>query len=243
MKISKDILSDYIKDPEWLNIIWNFMKLPKNDKESNGDWIFSQIKYTKESYKKPVFPESNDCFNAFNYCPYNKLKVVILGQDPYHTKGIADGLAFSSKKPFVVPPSLTNIFQEIEDDVYGGELLFDQNPNLKRWAEQGILLLNTSLTVLESEPESHLYIWKDFTNYILSHINMYNPGTIFLLWGNHAKKFTPLITPERHHILTSGHPSPLSANQGKWFGNKHFSTVNKILHDSNGPNATIKWYS
>ena len=154
---------------------------------------------------------------------------------PYHTPNCADGLAFSCKNPHYIPPSLKNIYREIEDDVYNGlnmHLYLDYT--LDKWAEQGILLLNTALTVEKGLPESHIHLWRGFTETVISKLNDYKNGTIWLLWGSKAKKWKKYISSDTNFILESGHPSPLSANRKLWFGNKHFSTVNQILYNQNG---------
>lgn len=231
--LTKEEYSEFIKDSKWLDILYPFL-------EKQGEGIFKKIKESKQSGKR-VFPEPNKCFNAFNLCPWDKVRVVILGQDPYTTPGVADGLAFSSGLLIYCPPSLSNIFNEIETDIFGGHARVPENYSLERWAEQGVLLINTALTVEEGSPGSHLFVWNNFTNYVLKKLSEEKTGLIFLLWGGHAKGYKSFINEKVHHILESGHPSPLSANKGHWYGNKHFSQTNKILISQNGSDAAIKW--
>ena len=179
------------------------------------------------------YPPKEDIFNAFNSCAFKDVKVVILGQDPYHGLGQANGLCFSVSDGITHPPSLKNIFKEIESDL---GIDYPTSGNLERWAKQGVLLLNASLTVREHEAGSHQKKgWELFTDNIISHINSKKEGVIFLLWGGYAKKKSKLIDEEKHYILTSGHPSPLSANRGFWFGNKHFSKTNSLLQRNKLP--------
>jgi len=185
--------------------------------------------FIKKEYKENLcLPKGNEIFNAFNYTPFHEVKVVIIGQDPYPTPGHPHGLCFSVQKEVkTFPPSLLNIFREIQDDI--GKP-FPDNGNLERWAKQGVLLLNAVLTVQAGHSRSHQGKgWEKFTNAVIEKISDEKENVIFLLWGGDAKKKAALINPEKHHVLTSGHPSPLSANRGYWFGNKHFSKTNKIL--------------
>ena len=173
---------------------------------------------------------SDNIFNALKKTPYEKVKVVIIGQDPYHVKGQADGLAFSCANG-TPQPSLTNIFKEIQADL---NIKMSGNTNLESWAKQGVLLLNSVLTVESGKPNSHKGKgWEKITTKIVKLLNDREIPVIFMLWGANAKAFTKYITNSRHYILTAAHPSPLSANQGGWFGCKHFSKANKILKDIN----------
>jgi len=173
------------------------------------------------------FPKENEVFAAFDICPFNNLKVVIIGQDPYHGRGQANGLCFSVKQGIKIPPSLINIFKEVVTDL---EVDHPSNGNLERWAKQGVLLLNATLTVRESIAGSHQKKgWETFTDAIIKQISDKKEDIVFLLWGGYAKKKIKLIDIKKHSVLNSGHPSPLSANRGYWFGNKHFSKTNKIL--------------
>jgi len=179
-----------------------------------------------------VFPPTELYFNAFRLTPFMDTKVVILGQDPYHTSGVAHGLAFSSASEDYVPPSLKNIFQEIENDVYSGLIMF-QDPDLTRWASQGVLLLNTILTVESGKAASHEGRgWEQFTSRAIQQINDKLNGIVFLLWGSYAQSFSPMIDTSKHHVFTAPHPSPLSAHRG-FFGCKHFSKTNAVLAKHN----------
>jgi uracil-DNA glycosylase len=182
-----------------------------------------------------ICPESSDMLNVFKYTGWDDISVIILGQDPYHTPGIADGLAFSSKKITFRPPSLRNIYKEIETDLYNG-LNFNipdhQNNNLKYLAFQGVFLLNTALTTEIGKPGEHAELWEPFTKMLISYISEYKKDVIFVLWGNHAKKYKKFIDENKHHIIEGVHPSPLSAERG-FFGCKHFSQINKHLKTLN----------
>lgn len=176
-----------------------------------------------------IFPKNKNIFNAFNLCPFTKIKIVVVGQDPYHQDNQADGLAFSTKNNIKTPPSLQNIFKEIKTDVNSEK----KTNNLSNWATQGILLLNTVLTVQKNNPGSHQKRgWELFTNSIISKISEKKEGVIFMLWGRYAKNKITLIDKYKHYILTAAHPSPLSAYNG-FFGCKHFSQANTILIQQN----------
>ncbi len=173
------------------------------------------------------FPPKNQIFNAFNHCHFDDVKVVIIGQDPYHDEGQAHGLCFSVNDGIKHPPSLINIFKEIETDL---GITYPKSGNLMRWADQGVLLLNATLTVRAHIAGSHQNKgWELFTDEIIKIISDKKENIVFLLWGGFAKKKVKLINPVKHKILLSGHPSPLSANRGYWFGNKHFSKANYLL--------------
>lgn len=184
--------------------------------------------FVKNDYQNfTCYPKGTDIFAAFDYCSFNDLKVVIIGQDPYHGLNQANGLCFSVKDDITHPPSLTNIFKEITTDL---KLSYPKSGNLERWAKQGVLLLNATLTVRANEPGSHQKQgWEEFTDQVIREISNQKKGVVFLLWGGFAKKKAKLIDLKKHHILESGHPSPLSANRGYWFGNKHFSKANALL--------------
>ena len=186
----------------------------------------------------PVSTSSgSDIFAAFDHCPFDETKVVIIGQDPYHGPGQANGLCFSVKDGIPHPPSLINIFKEIQTDL---GITYPQSGNLERWADQGVLLLNATLTVRSHEAGSHQGKgWEIFTDAAISKLSEKKEGLVFLLWGGFAKKKQSLIDTTKHHVLTSGHPSPLSANRGYWFGNRHFSQCNKILASKD--NKNIVW--
>ncbi|WP_445733853.1 uracil-DNA glycosylase [Mariniflexile sp.] len=173
------------------------------------------------------FPPGNQIFNAFNHCHFENVKVVIIGQDPYHDVGQANGLCFSVNDGMKHPPSLINVFKEIETDL---GIEYPKSGNLTRWADQGVLLLNATLTVRAHQAGSHQNKgWEVFTDAVIKTISDKKENVVFLLWGGFAKQKSKLINPKKHSILLSGHPSPLSANRGYWFGNKHFGKTNFLL--------------
>lgn len=181
----------------------------------------------QEYNQNRCYPEPNKIFAAFEYCSFNQLKVVLLGQDPYHGEGQAHGLSFSVPEGIKHPPSLVNIFKEIEADLKHD---YPKSGNLERWARQGVLLLNATLTVRQGEAGSHQKQgWEMFTDEVIRQISIQCESIVFLLWGGFAKNKIKLIDESKHLILISGHPSPLSANRGYWFGNKHFSKCNEYL--------------
>lgn len=183
----------------------------------------------KEYAEHTCYPKGGDIFAAFDHSPFNETKVVIIGQDPYHGPNQANGLCFSVKDGIPHPPSLMNIFEEIETDL--GQP-YPESGNLERWANQGVLLLNATLTVRAHQAGSHQNKgWETFTDAVIRKLSDSKEGVIFLLWGGSAKKKSALIDKNKHHILTSGHPSPLSANRGYWFGNQHFSQANEMLQE------------
>lgn len=187
-----------------------------------------------------VYPKnSTDIFTIFRKLPPDKIKVVIIGQDPYHD-GSYSGRAFSnSSDTLKISPSLRNILKEVEGDIYDG-LKLDQDPCLERWEKQGVFLMNRVLTVRAGQAGSHRNIgWEEFTSMVISKLSEKQEGIVFLLWGADAKKIMPKIFGHKHLILVSGHPSPLSANQGFWFGNKHFSQTNTYLKEHN--KKEINW--
>ena len=180
----------------------------------------------EEYQTRPVFPPSDDIFNAFHLTPLHEVKVVILGQDPYHNVGQAHGLCFSVKPDVDIPPSLVNIYQELHDDL-GCEI--PDNGYLVKWAKQGVLLLNTTLTVREHLANSHSKCgWAWFTDSVIKLISEHTQNTVFILWGGNARSKVPLIDTGKHLILQCAHPSPLSAYNG-FFGCKHFSKANDYL--------------
>src|SRR5690554_59974 len=173
------------------------------------------------------FPPENQIFEAFNTTPFSKVKVVILGQDPYHGEGQAHGLSFSVNNNVAIPPSLRNIYKEITEDI-GAET--PNSGNLTRWANQGVLLLNATLTVRAHKAGSHQKKgWEKFTDAVIEKLSVEREGLVFMFWGGPAKKKGAKVDASKHLVLTSGHPSPLSANRGYWFGNKHFSNANSYL--------------
>ena len=192
--------------------------------------ILEYIENERNIYEPDVqiFPPQYLMFRAFQLCPFENVKVVILGQDPYHGKEQANGLAFSVNNGMKLPPSLRNILKEYNDDLKTNRT----DPDLADWAARGVLLLNSVLSVRESKPESHSKIgWQEYTDSIIKQINDRKENVIFLLWGNYAKSKEKLIDVSKHKVLKATHPSPLSANRGGWFGCKHFSQVNKLLKE------------
>ena len=199
-------------------------------KEFDSEYFKNLISFVKEDYSKTTcYPKGSQIFNAFDSCPVNNLKVVIIGQDPYHGDNQANGLCFSVNKGISHPPSLINIFKEIEADL--GHKFKHKNGDLSKWAKQGVMLLNATLTVKKGLPGSHQNKgWEIFTDKVIEIISNETNNTVFLLWGSFAKQKRKLIDASKHKILESGHPSPLSANRGYWFGNKHFSECNDYLN-------------
>ncbi|UYW02042.1 uracil-DNA glycosylase [Flavobacterium agricola] len=196
--------------------------------EKEEEYFTNLMQFVLQQYDTTtVFPPKSYIFNAFDLTPLNAIKVVIIGQDPYHGPNQANGLAFSVADGMPFPPSLRNIFKEVQAD-FGSEIPF--SGNLERWALQGVFLLNDVLTVEQSKPGSHQKKgWEKFTDRVIAHISDNTQNTVFLLWGNYAHKKGKNIDRTKHLVLESGHPSPMSANQGKWFNNKHFSQANSYL--------------
>lgn len=202
--------------------------------EFEKDYFLELVSKVKKNYLNnpgKIFPKGNEIFRAFDLCPYNEVKVVILGQDPYPTKGHAHGLCFSVNKSIKsLPKSLINIFKEIDSDIGGTNL---KNGDLTNWSKQGVFLLNTILTVEEGRPESHKGMgWEIFTDQVIHQISQGRRDIVFMLWGAKAINKKQLIDSQRHLILESVHPSPLSAYRG-FFGNKHFSKTNTFLIERN----------
>ena len=184
--------------------------------------------FVKQQYtENTCYPKGKEIFAAFDHCPLNEVKVVVIGQDPYHGVGQANGLCFSVHDGIGHPPSLVNIFKEIEQDL---GIPYPISGNLERWAAQGVLLLNATLTVRAGQAGSHQgQGWETFTDAVIKAVSEHCNQVVFMLWGGYAKKKATLIDASKHCILSSGHPSPLSANKGYWFGNKHFSQANAYL--------------
>ncbi|MDB2463037.1 uracil-DNA glycosylase [Algibacter sp.] len=201
---------------------------PYLEKEFVKTYYLDLMRFVETEYENyTCYPAENQIFNAFKYCHFEDVKVVILGQDPYHGPGQANGLCFSVNDGMVHPPSLKNIFKELETSL---GVPYPDSGNLMRWANQGVLLLNATLTVRAHEAGSHQKKgWEVFTNFVIKTVNDKKENIVFLLWGGYAKKKTKLIDVKKHLVLTSGHPSPLSANRGYWFGNNHFYYTNKHL--------------
>lgn len=202
----KEVLADEFKKPYFKDVV-------------------NHIKTEKEQ-GKIIYPAGAHIFHAFNATPFDRVTVVLLGQDPYHGPKQAHGLSFSVQKGVPPPPSLVNIFKELQEDV---GMPIPQHGNLEHWAQQGVLLLNASLTVRAGEPMSHARLgWQHLTNTVIQKISDKKEGIVFLLWGKFAQEKKSLIDEKKHLILTSAHPSPLSAHAG-FFGNKHFSKTNAYL--------------
>lgn len=203
----------------------------KLEGEFQKPYFLNLQKFLDEEYENSiVYPHRDDIFNALQATPYHQVKVVLLGQDPYHGEGQAHGLSFSVPKGVKIPPSLKNIFKELHDDL---GVPIPEHGCLQSWAKEGVLLLNTVLTVRAGKANSHRGKgWEVFTDKVITCLNEREDGVIFLLWGNDAKKKIPLINQKKHVILTSSHPSPLSAHRG-FFGSKPFSKVNAILEEWN----------
>ncbi len=207
---------------DWDNILEN---------EFKKDYFYNLLKFVQGEYKvKTVYPPKKEVFKAFRYTPYKSLKVVILGQDPYHGEGEAEGLSFSVKPGIRKPPSLNNIFKELHDDL-GCSIPIDGS--LVYWAKQGVLLLNTVLTVIKDQAASHKDIgWETFTDEVIKIINEKSEPVVFILWGSFARSKKKLITNKKHLIIESAHPSPLSAYNG-FFGSHPFSKTNDFLIKNN----------
>lgn len=195
--------------------------------EYNEQYFKDLIEFIKKEYKtKVIYPKQNEVFNAFRYTDFDNVKVVILGQDPYHGPNQAEGLSFSVSNEVLKPPSLKNIFKELENDL---GIPFPEHNSLKPWAKQGVLLLNAVLTVEEHKPTSHKDKgWEKFTDNIIREINKRSTPTVFILWGAYARAKKALITNPKHYIIESAHPSPFSARNG-FFGSKPFSKTNDFL--------------
>lgn len=216
------------------------MCLEKSLKTASCNWYDLLREEFSESYFRKLdefvareykgwccYPPKNQIFEAFKCCDPNQVKIVILGQDPYHGAGQANGLAFSVNPGVKLPPSLRNIMKEVRNDCGEPDLF---TGDLSSWASQGVLLLNTVFTVKDGIAGSHRKRgWEMFTNSVLTKINSFENPVVFMLWGGEAKKKKKFITNEKHLILEANHPSPLSANRGGWFGNSHFSNANAFL--------------
>lgn len=197
--------------------------------EFSKPYFLSLAEFVKSEYKNnTVFPPGKEIFRAFDLTPFDDVKVVILGQDPYHGPRQANGLAFSVREGIPMPPSLVNIFKEIRNE-YGKEL--PPNGNLERWAKQGVLLLNATLTVKARQAGSHQKKgWEEFTDAVIRHISEEKQEVVFMLWGAYAQKKGSIIDDSRHLVLKSPHPSPFSADRG-FFGNGHFKKANEYLQE------------
>jgi uracil-DNA glycosylase len=225
------------------NEVLKIQDLLQNDWKSVLKSTFESEKFISLSEKvlkayqdEEVFPPVNQLFEAFNSCSFEQTQVVLLGQDPYHGVGQAHGLSFSVPNSIPLPPSLKNIYKELFNDLG----LMRSSGDLSDWARQGVLLLNTALTVRSGEAGSHAsFQWPLFTKAVLDALNKQSNPVVFLLWGNHAQKFASMIDETKHAVIKSAHPSPLAANRGGWFGTKPFSQTNDFLI-SQGLNP-IQW--
>jgi uracil-DNA glycosylase len=225
------------------NEVLKIQDLLQNDWKSVLKSTLESEKFTVLSEKvlqayrdEVVFPPLNQLFEAFNQCSFENTRVILLGQDPYHGEGQAHGLSFSVPNSIPLPPSLKNIYKELFNDLG----LMRASGDLSDWANQGVLLLNTSLTVRAGEAGSHAsFQWPLFTKAVLDALNKRSNPVVFLLWGNHAQKFASMIDDTKHAVIKSAHPSPLAANRGGWFGTKPFSKTNDFLISQGMP--PIRW--
>lgn len=207
-------------------------------KELKKEYFKGLTSFIRAAYQTTTcYPPASEIFSAFNFTPFNDVKVVIIGQDPYHGEGQANGLCFSVADGIPHPPSLKNIFKELKEEL---AIEIPESGNLERWASQGVLLLNATLTVAANKAGSHQKKgWEQFTDAVIKKISEEREGIVFLLWGGYAKTKGLKINTTKHLVLTSGHPSPLSANRGYWFGNEHFRKTNDYLVEKG--KAPIKW--
>ena len=205
--------------------------------EFEKEYFINLVDFVKSEYNKyKVYPPGKNIFSAFDHCSFDDIKIVILGQDPYHGEGQANGLCFSVSDGITKPPSLLNIFKEIKEDI-GKEI--PQSGNLEPWAKQGILLLNATLTVRANQAGSHQNKgWEIFTDAVIKTISDKKEGLVFLLWGAYAQRKGAVIDQNKHNVLQSAHPSPFAAHKG-FFGNKHFSQTNDFLLKSG--KEIIQW--
>ncbi|MDB4925224.1 uracil-DNA glycosylase [Mucilaginibacter sp.] len=208
-------------EASWLKVL---------DDEFNKDYMLKLKEFLKNEKQagKTIYPKGSDIFNAFRHTPFNEVKVVILGQDPYHGAQQAHGLSFSVQKGVAVPPSLQNIYKELATDIPG--FTIPKTGDLTQWAKQGVLLLNATLTVQAAEAGSHQKKgWEKFTDSVIKTISDKKEGVVFILWGNYAQSKSVLIDENKHLIIKSTHPSPLAVSRGGFFGSKPFSKTNAYL--------------
>lgn len=207
--------------------------------EFDQPYFIDLTKFVRTEYQRTkVYPPPKQIFAAFNHCSFDNVKVVIIGQDPYHGQGQANGLCFSVGNSVAIPPSLQNIYKEIHDDL---GLPIPTTGNLEHWADQGVLLLNATLTVQAGQAGSHQGKgWEQLTDAVIKTLSDQKTGLVFLLWGNYAKQKGAIIDRTKHHVLTAAHPSPFSASNG-WFGCKHFSQTNALLQQMG--KTPIAWTS
>ena len=217
------------------NELWN----NQLNKEFKKPYFLELMQQVEQEYATTTcFPPKELIFNAFEQFDFEETKVVIIGQDPYHGTGEANGLCFSVNDGVAIPPSLKNIFTEINSEY--DRILFPTSGNLERWSKQGVLLLNAGLTVQKDAANSHKHLkWNFFTDAVIQLLNDNCTHLVFLLWGSFAHKKGKMITREKHLVLETGHPSPLSANRGFWFGNNHFKLTNEYL--LNNEKKEIEW--
>jgi uracil-DNA glycosylase len=220
----------FIKNQSWNNQLKSEFQKP---------YFLGLMQQVEQEYAKTTcFPPKDLIFNAFEQFDFNETKVVIIGQDPYHGTGEAHGLCFSVNDGVAIPPSLKNIFTEINSEY--DRILFPTSGNLERWSKQGVLLINAGLTVRKDAANSHKHLkWNLFTDAVIQLLNNESNNLVFLLWGTFAQKKGAIISRDKHLVLESGHPSPLSANRGFWFGNNHFKSANSFLKEK-GKDA-IEW--
>jgi len=220
----------FIKKASWQQLLATEFQKP---------YFLELMQLVAQEYETTTcFPPKELIFNAFEQFEFEETKVVIIGQDPYHGTGEANGLCFSVNDGVAIPPSLKNIFTEINTEYES--IFFPNSGNLERWAKQGVLLLNAGLTVRKDEANSHKHLkWNLFTDAAIQLINEQSENVVFLLWGSFAQKKGKLINRNKHLVLESGHPSPLSANRGFWFGNNHFKLTNAYLNEKG--KKEIEW--
>lgn len=236
-KTSRNFYEDSVTNRFWHTVVLRnslFELIP-------NDWKYQLKNYIQEEYliqinenfeknkqKSVIFPPEENLFNALKLCRFDQVKVIIIGQDPYHNDGQAHGLAFSVPDGVPIPPSLKNIFKELQLEY--DSLFFPTSGNLSFWAAQGVLLINSTWSVTKNQPNSHKdFGWNYFTQALIQCLNIEKSHLVFLLWGNHAQTFEPRIDASKHCILKAGHPSPLSANQGGWFNSGIFLKTNEYL--------------
>jgi len=219
-------LLSFLNDGKWKELL-----APEFEKS-----YFKQIETFLENEKKAhgannIYPPDADIFNALNSTPFDSVKVVILGQDPYFRRGQAHGMAFSVRKGVTVPPSLSRMYTELEEDPEIKGFKRPKHGCLQEWAQQGVLMINATLTVREGKPNSHEKCgWQTFTDAIIKCLNAHKPGVIYLLWGGFAQKKGKIVDTKKNHVLTAAHPSPMSGNA--WKGNRHFSKANRLLKET-----------
>ncbi|MQP24172.1 uracil-DNA glycosylase [Flavobacterium sp. LMO8] len=220
----------FIKNQTWQGLLATEFQKP---------YFVELMQQVEQEYSSTTcFPPKELIFSAFEQFDFQDTKVVIIGQDPYHGTGEANGLCFSVNDGVTIPPSLKNIYTEINSEY--DRILFPTSGNLERWAKQGVLLLNAGLTVRKDEANSHKHLkWNVFTDAVIDLINEQSENVVFLLWGSFAQKKGKLIDRKKHLVLESGHPSPLSANRGMWFGNNHFKFTNAYLREKG--KSEIEW--